>query len=75
MDAPELTTGAPTETEADVIVVGAGPAGPAAAGSRARADLHVPLLEKYPSPRSEVREGGFAPRGDDQPLLCRETAG
>jgi thioredoxin reductase len=48
MDAPEPTTGAPTGSEADVILVGAGPAGPTAAVSQPRAGLDVLLLEKDP---------------------------
>jgi flavin-dependent dehydrogenase len=53
MDAPEPTTGVPTRSEADVILVGAGPAGPTVAVSRARAGLDVLLLEKDP-PRPGV---------------------
>jgi flavin-dependent dehydrogenase len=53
MDAPEPTTGAPTRSEADVILVGAGPAGPTVAVSQARAGLDVLLLEKDP-PRPGV---------------------
>lgn len=53
MDASEPTTGAPTGSEADAVLVGAGPAGPTAAVSRTRAGLDVLLLEKDP-PRPGV---------------------
>ena len=53
MDAPEPTTGGPTGSEADAVLVGAGPAGPTAAVSRTRAGLDVLLLEKDP-PRPGV---------------------
>ncbi len=43
----------------DVIVVGAGPAGCAAAYDLARAGKKVALLEKYPLPRHKTCGGGM----------------
>ena len=53
-------SGAPS---ADVIVVGAGPAGSSAARWLARADLDVVLLEKAVFPREKVCGDGLTPRG------------
>ena len=55
-------SGAPTE-EADVFVVGAGPAGSATAYYLAKAGLDVLLLEKATFPREKVCGDGLTPRG------------
>ena len=49
-------------TDADVIVVGAGPAGSATASYLARAGLDVLLLEKATFPREKVCGDGLTPR-------------
>src|SRR5580704_17941245 len=49
--------------EADVIVVGAGPAGSATASYLARAGVDVLLLEKAQFPREKVCGDGLTPRG------------
>jgi geranylgeranyl reductase family len=61
--APVPTT---SDGEADVIVVGAGPAGSTAAAYLARAGLDVLLLEKSTFPRPKVCGDGFTPRGMKQ---------
>jgi geranylgeranyl reductase family protein len=55
-----------SDGEADVIVVGAGPAGSTAAAYLARAGLDVLLLEKSTFPRPKVCGDGFTPRGMKQ---------
>ncbi len=55
------SAGAPTET-ADVIVVGAGPAGSATAAYLAMTGLDVLLLEKTTFPREKVCGDGLTPR-------------
>jgi geranylgeranyl reductase family protein len=53
-------------TEADVIVVGAGPAGSATAYHLAQAGLDVLLLEKTTFPREKVCGDGLTPRATKQ---------
>jgi menaquinone-9 beta-reductase len=53
-------------TEADVIVVGAGPAGSTTAYHLARAGLDVLLLEKSTFPREKVCGDGLTPRATKQ---------
>src|SRR3954463_3105347 len=52
--------------EADVIVVGAGPGGSAAAYHMARHGLRVLLLEKTAFPREKVCGDGLTPRASRQ---------
>jgi len=56
------------DTSADVIVVGAGPAGSTAAIYLARAGVDVLLLEKSVFPRDKVCGDGLTPRGVKQVL-------
>jgi len=60
-----VPSGQQAET-ADVIVVGAGPAGSAAAYHLANAGLDVLLLEKTAFPREKVCGDGLTPRGTKQ---------
>ncbi len=55
-----------SDNDADVIVVGAGPAGSTAATYLARAGLDVLLLEKSSFPREKVCGDGLTPRGVKQ---------
>jgi geranylgeranyl reductase family protein len=56
-------TQASDEYRADVVVVGAGPAGSSAAWHLARCGLDVVLLEKSEFPREKVCGDGLTPRG------------
>jgi menaquinone-9 beta-reductase len=60
--APRTSQGRPAD-EADVIVVGAGPAGSTTAYYLAQAGLDVLLLEKSRFPREKVCGDGLTPRG------------
>lgn len=60
------THGRDPDTDADVIVVGAGPAGSTAATYLARSGLDVLLLEKTSFPRDKVCGDGLTPRGVKQ---------
>jgi geranylgeranyl reductase family protein len=60
--AAPASTGAAAAEEADVIVVGAGPAGSATASYLARAGVDVLLLEKAQFPREKVCGDGLTPR-------------
>jgi geranylgeranyl reductase family protein len=72
-------TGGSDDRSADVIVVGAGPAGSTAATYLARAGLDVLVLEKSTFPRPKVCGDGFTPRGMKQlidvGLDCSEANG
>ena len=57
-----MTASAPPTDSADVIVVGAGPAGSATAAYLAMAGLDVLLLEKTRFPREKVCGDGLTPR-------------
>ncbi|WP_433546224.1 geranylgeranyl reductase family protein [Streptomyces sp. CA-294286] len=59
-------TAPPSEHSADVIVVGAGPAGSATAYYLAKAGLDVLLLEKTAFPREKVCGDGLTPRATKQ---------
>src|ERR1700678_1426560 len=58
----KLVTGTPPAEEADVIIVGAGPAGSTTAFYLAQAGIDVLLLEKSRFPREKVCGDGLTPR-------------
>ena len=62
---PGTSTAAPlgADARADVVVVGAGPAGSSAAWWMAQAGLDVVVLEKAAFPREKVCGDGLTPRG------------
>ena len=60
--ASPAATGSAAAEEADVIVVGAGPAGSATASYLARAGVNVLVLEKASFPREKVCGDGLTPR-------------
>ncbi|MDF5754962.1 geranylgeranyl reductase family protein [Spongiactinospora sp. TRM90649] len=62
MTEPAAAQRSAAEADADVIVVGAGPAGSAAAFYLAQAGLEVLLLEKTTFPREKVCGDGLTPR-------------
>ncbi len=63
-----MTARPTTDTEADVIVVGAGPAGSAVAHHLARSGVDVLVLEKTAFPREKVCGDGLTPRATRQLL-------
>ena len=63
-----MAAGADVGNDADVIVVGAGPGGSAAASHLARAGVDVLLLEKTTFPREKVCGDGLTPRATRQLL-------
>ena len=63
---PSLSKDSAHIVDADVIVVGAGPAGSATATHLARHGLRVSLLEKSRFPREKVCGDGLTPRGTRQ---------
>jgi menaquinone-9 beta-reductase len=65
-DQPSIQQGEEQSAEAAVIVVGAGPAGAAAAFHLARAGVDVLLLEKATFPREKVCGDGLTPRAVHQ---------
>jgi len=61
----------PPAGEADVIVVGAGPAGATTAFYLAQSGLDVLLLEKSRFPREKVCGDGLPPRAVKSPVAMR----
>jgi geranylgeranyl reductase family protein len=78
---PTVTTEVPraADRRADVVVVGAGPAGSSAAWHLATAGFDVVVLEKARFPREKVCGDGLTPRGvkalQDMGIDTSETAG
>jgi geranylgeranyl reductase family protein len=78
---PAVTTAPPlgAEARADVVVVGAGPAGSSAAWWLAQAGLDVVVLDKAAFPREKVCGDGLTPRGvkalDDMGIDTSTAAG
>jgi len=68
LDGPDAPPARHPDTSADVIVVGAGPAGSTAATYLARSGVDVLLLEKSVFPRDKVCGDGLTPRGVKQVL-------
>ncbi|GAA3443635.1 geranylgeranyl reductase family protein [Planomonospora venezuelensis] len=66
MTVPAAPRRSPAEADADVIVVGAGPAGSTTAFHLAQAGLDVLLLEKTTFPREKVCGDGLTPRAVKQ---------
>ncbi|MFC4058689.1 geranylgeranyl reductase family protein [Planomonospora corallina] len=66
MTVPAVAQRSATEADADVIVVGAGPAGSTTAYHLAQAGLDVLLLEKTTFPREKVCGDGLTPRAVKQ---------
>ncbi|MFV0462640.1 MAG: geranylgeranyl reductase family protein [Nostocoides sp.] len=64
MTLPEIATAArmPADVHADVVVVGAGPAGSAMAAHLAAAGLDIALLERAGFPRDKICGDGLTPR-------------
>ncbi|MGE5764638.1 MAG: geranylgeranyl reductase family protein [Mycobacterium leprae] len=62
LSAESAAVGAPGRADADVVVVGAGPAGSTTAFWLARAGVDVLLLEKATFPREKVCGDGLTPR-------------
>jgi geranylgeranyl reductase family protein len=77
---PQIPSESPAaDLVADVVVVGAGPAGSSAAWWAARAGLDVVVLEKADFPREKVCGDGLTPRGvkalDDMGIDTSPAAG
>ncbi|WP_448626781.1 geranylgeranyl reductase family protein [Geodermatophilus sp. URMC 64] len=76
---PTTDVPGPGQPRADVLVVGAGPAGSAAAWTLATAGLDVVVLEKALFPREKVCGDGLTPRGvkalDDMGIDTSPAAG
>jgi geranylgeranyl reductase family protein len=76
---PDATTAQDARREADVVVVGAGPAGSSAAYWLAQAGLDVVMVEKSTFPREKVCGDGLTPRGTraliDMGIDVSESAG